>query len=363
MKKLLFLVLLGFLIACSGDTNTVSPKVKPLIEAVYASGFVVSGEEYQLYSQVDGNLAQILVKEGEKVKKGQPLLVIESNQQNARYALSQQAYEMAKKNYSDGSPVLRELKTTIESSRTKFHYDSLNFLRYDNLLKANATTRAEFDRIKLIYENSKNEYALQSSRYDKVKNDLYLALQNAESQWRVAQEESGHYELRSEVDGMVFKIMKERGELVRRSEVIAIVGRGDDFYLKLTVDELDVQRVKVDQNVIVKIDAYPQKVFKGKVSKVYSLIDTRQQSLRVDATLEDTLPANFSGLAVEANIIIRQKDKAIVIPKSVLLPGDSVWIKDSEGKKKLKVTRGIETLDEIEIIEGLDSTAQLLTKK
>ncbi len=363
MKKLSPFVLSFLLLACSGNKDTLTPEVKPLMEAVYASGFVVSGEEYQLFSQVDGNLTETLVKEGEQVKKGQPLLVIESNQQNARYTLSKQSYEMAKKNYSDSSPVLRELKTAIESSRIKYQYDSLNFSRYSNLLKANATSRAEFDRIKLIYENSKNDYSLQSSRYEKVKNDLYLALQNAESQWKVAQEESDHYELKSEVDGMVFKIMKEKGELVRRSEAVAIIGKEDNFYLKLTVDELDVQRLKVGQEVVVKIDAYPQKVFEGKVSKVYPLIDTRQQSLRVDAIFEETLPAGFSGLAVEANIIVRKKDKAIVVPKSVLMPGDSVWIKSKEGEKKVKVIRGIETLDEVEIVDGIDSTMLLLTKK
>ena len=363
MKKILLFVLSGIVLGCSGDKGTITPEVKPLIEAVYASGFVVSGQEYQVFSQVDGNLIQILVKEGEEVKKGQPLLVIESTQQNARYTLSKQSYEMAKKNYSESSPVLNELKTAIESSRIKFQYDSLNFSRYSNLLKANATSRAEFDRIKLIYENSKNEHVLQSSRYEKVRNDLFLVLQNAESQWKVAQEESGHYELRSEVDGMVFKIMKEKGELVRRSEAVAIVGNGNSFYLKLTVDELDVQRLKVGQEVVVKIDAYPQKVFKGKVSKVYPLIDTRQQSLRVDATLEETLPSGFSGLAVEANIIIRQKDRAIVIPKSALLPGDTVWVKSAAGEKKIKIIRGIETLDEVEIVDGIDSTVQLLVKK
>ena len=363
MKKLSLFILSFLLFACSGNNDTLTPEVKPLMEAVYASGFVVSGEEYQLFSQVDGNLVKTLVREGEQVKKGQPLLVIESNQQNARYALSKSSYELAKKNYGDNSPVLRELKTAIESSRIKYQYDSLNFSRYGNLWKANATSRAEYDRVKLIYENSKNDYVLQSSRYEKIKSDLLLSQQSAESQWRVAQEESGHYELKSEVDGMVFKIMKERGELVRRSEPIAIIGKRDDFYLKLTVDELDVQRLKVGQNVVVKIDAYPQKVFKGIVSKVYPLIDTRQQSLRVDATLDDTLPVGFSGLAVEANIIIRQKDKAIVVPKSVLLPGDSIWIKDSAGERKVKVTKGIETLDEVEIAEGIDSTVQLVLKK
>ncbi len=363
MKKILLIIFSGVLFSCSTKKDHLNPEVKPLLEAVYASGFVVSDQEYQLFSLVDGNVVEIRVKEGETVKKGQALMVLESNQQDARYMLSKQSYEMARRNYDENSPVIRELKTVMESARMKYQFDSLNFSRYSNLWKANATSRAEYDRIKLIYENSKNDYALQANRLERTKNDLYLALQNAESQWRIAQEESGRYELRSDVDGVVFRIMKEQGELVRRSEAVAIVGKGNDFYLKLTVDELDVQRVKIGQEVAVKIDAYPQKIFNAKIKKVYPLIDTRQQSLRVDASLEEPLPAGFSGLAVEANIIVRKKDKALVVPKSLLLAGDSIWIKNANGERKVKVTRGIETLDEVEITEGLDSTTNLILKK
>jgi HlyD family secretion protein len=132
--------------------------------------------------------------------------------------------------------------------------------------------------------------------------------------------------------------------------------------LKLTIDELDLQRVKPGQEVMVKIDAYPEKVFHGKVVKMYPLIDTRQQSLRVDAELTDTLPSIFSGLAVEANIIIRENKTALVIPKTALLPGDSVWI-DGKNPEKIKVTRGIETLDEVEITGGITKDSKILLKQ
>jgi HlyD family secretion protein len=159
---------------------------------------------------------------------------------------------------------------------------------------------------------------------------------------------------------MVFKLMKERGELVRRSEAIAVLGKSDEFFLKLSIDELDIQRVKEGQQVAVKIDAYPNTIFRGKVTKVYPLVDTRQQSLRVDASLNDKLPNLFSGLAVEANIIIREKENALVIPRLAILTGDSVWIAHSDGKKKIKITRGIETMEETEITQGLTTESKII---
>jgi HlyD family secretion protein len=351
------------LAACQNNHELLKPQVKPLMEAVYASGFVVAKDEYEVYSQAEGYLSEKLIVDGEEVKKGDPLFIIEAEQQSARYRLAKANYEMAIHNYRENSPVLEELKASIQTSKTKMEYDSLNFVRYSNLIKSNATTRSEFDRMKLIYENARNEYSLQKSRYEKIRNQLYIEVQNAKSQLQITGDESKRSIVRSQVDGKVFKTMKEKGELVRRNEAIAVVGKDSLFYLQLSVDELDVQRVTMGQDVLVKIDAYPDKIFRARVTKIYPMINKQQQSIRVDADLTERLPGGFSGLALEANIIIRQKEKALVIPKTALLPGDSIKIKTADGIRKIKVVKGIETLDEVEIMEGLDSVGTLIVSE
>jgi HlyD family secretion protein len=363
-KTILYLTSAAFVFQSCGDRkDLVKPTVKPLMEAVYASGFVVSEDEYQVFSQADGYLGSKLVNDGQAVKRGDPLFIIEAGQQSARTRIAKENYEMAEKNYRENSPVLRELRTALESSRTKMQFDSVNFVRYSNLLKGKATSQSEYDRIKVTYENSSNDFLLQKSRYDKTRNQLYLDLQNAKNQLQIATDETGRYTLRSDVDGMVFKTMKEKGELVKRNEAIAVIGRADKFYLQLHVDELDIQRIKTGQEVLVKIDAYPDKVFHAQVDKIYPMVNQQQQSFRVDASFTENLPGNFTGLALEANIIIRQKEKALVVPKTALLPGDSILLQTDDGEKKVKVVPGIETIDEVEIMEGLDSTGRLIVKK
>ena len=362
-RKLSFVVFITLLTACQNNHDGVKPEVKPLMEAVYASGFVISKDEYEIFAQAEGYVADKLVQDGDAVKKGEALFVIESGQQPARYKIAKETFGLAAKNYRVDGPVLQELKAAKETAHSKMQFDSLNFIRYTNLLKSNATSQGEFDRIKLLYENSRNEYLLQQSRFEKTKNQLFLEWQNAKNQLVIASDESGRYIVRSDVDGLVLMTAKDKGELIRRNEVIAVVGRKDAFYVQLSVDELDVQRVKPGQEALVKIDAYPDKVFHATITKVYPMVDRRQQAVRTDAELKENLPGWFSGLALEANIIIRKKEQAIVIPKSKLLTGDSLLVQTEEGSKKIKVTKGIETLDEVEIIEGLDTSKLLVENK
>ncbi len=319
-------------------------------------------DEYQAFAQAEGYIVETVAPEGTEVKKGDAIFILESQQQNARYQMAKEAFDMASNNYRNGSPVLNELEAAVRSATTKVQYDSTNLVRYNNLLKQNATPRADYDRIRLLFENSKNDLLLYRSRYDKVKNQLFLELKNAENQWKIASEESERYSVRSEINGRVYKTLKEKGELARRNEAVAVIGSGNAFYLKLSVDEMDIRKVKAGQEVFVKIDAFADQVFQAVVSKVHPLVDSREQSLRVDADFTKPLVGGFSGLAVEANIVIQKKERALVIPKNLLLSGDSVFIQTKDGKRKVKIKKGIETLDEVEVLEGLTAENVLLVK-
>ncbi|MFZ5971706.1 MAG: efflux RND transporter periplasmic adaptor subunit [Bacteroidota bacterium] len=358
MKTIGWLTLL-VLAGCAAK-DTVRPQVKSLVEAVYASGFVVADNEYQVFSQADGAVKEILVSEGSTVEAGQGILVIESNQQDARYRLAKETYDLARINYGPQSPVLLEAENQVKNMYAKYQLDSMNYVRYQNLWKANATRQVEYDRAELAYKSAANDFQSARKRLERTRNDMALNLQQAESQWRIAAEESGNYVVTSKTAGMVFRITRKPGELVRRGELIAVVGKKDKFHLELSVDELDVNRVQEGQPIWVKIEAYGDKLFEGKVTKVYPLVDVRQQSLKVDATLLRQLPGWFSGLAVEANIVVQQKDKALVLPKAMLLPGDSVTVWVGGESKKVKVERGIETLEEVEIKSGITAETQLV---
>jgi len=357
---LLLLIVYG-LLSCSPKEQVVSPEVKSLMEAVYATGYVVAKGEYQVYAQSEGYLTRKVAHEGMEVKAGDPLFIIESDQQAARYRIAAENYQIARKNMQPNSPARQELEAARDAARTRMLFDSANFARYQNLWDKNATTKVDYDRAKLAYENAQSDYRLQFSRLEKVLDQLRVELSNAENQLKIAGDESQRFVIRSQVDGMVFSTAKESGELVRRGEVLAVVGKKDGFFLELNVDELDIRKVETGQRVLVSIDAYPDEIFEASVTQVYPLVDKRQQSARVDAALTGSLPGWFSGLALEANIVIREKKDALVVPKAAL-KSDTILVKTPDGVKPIKVVRGLETLEEVEILSGIDSGAQIIIK-
>lgn len=363
IRYLFFAVLffkLFLIFSCSKKEKTLKPTYKQLTESVYASGSILPKNEYKVYAMADGLLIQSLVQEGDTVKANQALFKIESDIADARFSASKEVYQVSKQNLSQGSPVLRELEIALQNARIKYEQDSINHQRYKNLYEQNATSQVEYDRYATTFKISKNDFLSRKANFEKVRNQLYVDLQNAESQYKINAKDGSNYVVRSTIDGLVFEIYKAQGEAVRRNEALALIGDKKHVYLKLSVDELDIHRIVLGQEVLVKVDAYQDKIYKAKVSKIYQVLNKQEQSFRVDADFMEDFPYNFAGLTAEANIIIQQKNKTLTIPKFALVGMDSVLVKKSGELVKTKIQKGVETLELVEVLNGLSEHDEIV---
>jgi HlyD family secretion protein len=316
--------------------------------------------EYKLYAQGDGVLVQQLVNEGDSVGSNQLLFVLESNATDARSQAATNIYRQSEANLSESSPVLNELEAQVRNARTRLENDSTTYFRLKGLYEQNATSKAEFERAELAYRTSRNDLAARQQALKRTRNQLYVDLQNARSQYRVAAEDAGNYRLRSYTPGKVYEIYKEPGELVKRTEPVALIGSGTRAYVQMAVDENDFTRVQVGQKVLIKVDAFDAKVYEARVAKIYPKLNKLDQTFRVDADFVGDAPDGYYGLTVEANIIISQNPQALTIPKSYVLGGDSVWVKQDGDKKKIKIQTGAENLDLVEVKGGLTKESLVL---
>ena len=354
-----WLVLISFS-ACNKNEPVTKPTYQMLTEAVYASGNLLPSHDYQLFAMADGYLGRRMVNEGDTVKAGQPLFLIESEIPSIRTRTARQNYRIAQSNYE---PALAELASGVATARERMQNDSVNFVRYQNLLVQNATSQIDFDRASLSYQASRNEYQSWQKRYQKARNQLRIELGNARSNYEINRQDQSNFVLKSRIDGLVYEIYKKEGESVRRQEAIARLGDSKKVYLQLSVDELDINKVKAGQEALVKIDTYRDQVFKAKITKVYPMLNARDQTFRVDAEFtQPSFPHLYAGLTVEANIIIRQKNQALTIPKAYLIGNDSVRIKQEGETKTIRIRKGIENMEHVEVLNGLDTNTVLVGK-
>jgi HlyD family secretion protein len=363
--RTLFLLLfaLPFLSGCGSKKATMHPEYKEVTEAVYASGNIYPENEYKVYANADGILLNAFVEEGDSIHSNQVIFHIESEAQDIRSKNAGEIYSTAVENYGVNSPALREMADALSTAKVKLANDSLNYTRYKVLFEKNATSQSELDRMKLVYTTSKNDFDMKKSTIQKLRNQLFVELQNAETNFKTSSIDNANFNVKSLISGMVYEIYKKKGESIRRGEPIALIGDAHKIYAKLVVDEQDIARIKKGQEVLVRVDYNKEKIFKAKVEKIYPKLTKEDQSFRVDAIFTGEQPPVLYGLTLEANIVISQKTKTLTIPKSAIMDGDTVTVIENGEEKKIKIKRGIENLELTEVLSGLTDKSQIVVKK
>jgi HlyD family secretion protein len=349
--KYIFPFTLLFMISCTSEKETTHPQVETISESVYASGIVKSRNQYQVYTTVSGLISEVFVKEGTLVSKGDILMTIrnESSQLNVENAKLAAERADIRANYDK----LKEASVAIDLAQAKVKDDSLLLVRQRNLRAQNVGAQVELDQRELAYKNSTTNYQLALLKYRNLQRDLAFASDQSKTNLKITKSLMNDYAIRAVSDGKVYKIQKERGELVSTLNPVAVIGDAQEFFIELNVDEYDISRIKPDQQVLISMDSYKGKVFEARVETIEPLMNEQSRSFIVSATFTTRPQELYPNLSVEANIVIRSKQKALTIPRTYLV-GDSVVMVGKHEARKVVV--GIMDYRKAEILSGLQAT-------
>ena len=156
----------------------------------------------------------------------------------------------------------------------------------------------------------------------------------------------------------MYDIVPKEGELVNTQIVLMEIGDALHFEIELSVDETDVSLIRKNQNIVYSIDAYKDIVFKGKVEEVYPRINQSNKTSKVIASiLLDSKTIIYSGMSVEANIIISENKNALVIPREFLIQGNK--IKKVGSNELTSINKGASDLEFVEVLSGIDESTEI----
>ncbi len=203
---------------------------------------------------------------------------------------------------------------------------------------------------------------------DQVEN-ANLSLQEAYLQRDKLYDQLDNYTIKAPISGTVVRKNKKAGDTIENgnsaSEALVVIYDMSSLCFELNVDELDIKKMSVGQEVTITADAVEGRAYKGIVENVSingtigtNGITTYPIKVRIEDFDDNLLP----GMNIEARITINESENALVVPVNAVNRGNTVYVKGNkekqedrapEGYKTVQVETGITNDMFVEILSGL----------
>jgi HlyD family secretion protein len=354
----IFLFFASLTPSCKKEIPSIKPELKSITASVYASGIVKSRNQYNIFSSVNGVIKTILVKEGDVIRKGDPIMIIQNltamlNTENVRLSADYNMYER-------NEDKLLQIQKEIELANRKLKSDSLLMSRQNNLWAQGIGTKTEQEQRELTYQNAKTTYENLKIKYRDVKKQLKYASTQSKNNLQISKSTLGDFTIKSELNGRVYSITKEIGEMVSTQSPLGVIGDDSHYILELQLDEYDIIKIREGQEVIVKLDSYQDSVFEAKVTKLNPLMNEKTRTFVIEAEFIEKPSILYPNLSVEANIVLTKKENIITLPRKYIIEDKYVILKDGS---KREIKTGIKDYLLAEIIEGIDISTEVILPK
>ena len=355
MKNYLYFFAFYFLIySCSEEKVFHVVKKGDITESVYASGIIESKNQYKVYPTINGVLDKLFVDEGDVVKIGDSLASILnnsaiSNQKNAEIVASYN-------DYNNQINKIKDLELNASQIEGKFKLDSINFERNKQLYDKGVISKSEFEINELNYNNSKSNYYSILLKITDLKRQLKLNDNQSKNNLNLSRLTKNDLILKSEVQGKVYSILKNKGELVSSQTPVFIVGSEKMYTIILQVDEYDIIKIKKNQTVIVNLDSYKEKTFNAEIIKINPLMNERSKTFSVEAVFLNQPELLYPNLTLEGNILLSERKGVITIPRNFLVEDKYVL---NESGEKTEIEVGLKDFQKIEVLKGLSENQKI----
>ena len=312
------------------------------------AGTVEACQRTKLSTIMGGRIEVLAVKEGDRVKKGQLLMKLWNDDQQAQSTLAMTQVATAQQRVNEAC--LQAANAEREAARQ-------TALREKGFI---STSREESART----EAQARRAGCEASRADV-----------AQFQARVAATriEQGRTSLYAPFDGTIAKIVGEIGEYstpsppgVQTPPAIDLI---DDpcLYVKAPMDEIDAPKIKIGQTVRISLDALPKQSFPGTVKRVapyVSAVEKQARTVDIEANFDKPEDAGklLVGYSADIEVILTVRDDVVRVPTSALLEGGRVLVAGADGKlEERKIKTGLANWEFTEVTEGLNAGDRVVT--
>lgn len=347
------------LISCGKKTEETTPIRKDVTETVFASGVLEANNTYSLTAQTDGYLSKINFEEGDLIITGEVLAEVDNKENNFNTESAEGLYQIAQSNTSSNAPSLMQAKNNITITKSKLDQDQVQWQRYQKLWKENSVALIDFENATLQLKTSKANYESALENYKLIQQQADQQVITNKAQKEVSELMLTHNQIKALANGKVYKKYKEIGDYVKRGDVIALIGEAKTIYAKVNIDEGNIDKVKLGQAALIKLNTNKSKIYNGVVVEIYPSFDEATQSFICKINFTEELDFKIINTQLQTNIIIAKTKAALLIPRNYIDFGGFVQIKGQN--QKVKVVTKFVSNEWVQILKGIDQNTVLIT--
>ena len=283
-----------------GAVTLMSPSQSDV--TLVATGYVYARKKANVAPKAAGRVARFFVDEGAKVKEGDMIVELES--EDARAQLLQVRADIAAS------------RARVERARADLADATTRYNREKELLAKQAGTQAAYDDAKARVDAART--ALSSAEAD------VGSVQARQSAAAVALENT---KVRAPFSGTILRKLVEVGEVIPPFTLTGVVTLAslDDLEVQADVAEAQIHKVKVGAPAEIILDAFPDRRFRGRVTEVRQIVDRSKAAVTVKVGFVDPSAGVLPDMAAKVSFLTKALDDAALkaAPKLVA-PADAV---------------------------------------
>ncbi|MDZ4396335.1 efflux RND transporter periplasmic adaptor subunit [Hydrogenophaga sp.] len=353
--------------------DAVELQAAPLVRSLQFSARVATLSRVEIGSTITGRVQAVLVEEGARVRRGDVLLRLESDELAAALTQAVAAERQASARLAglrstgrtSAQAALAQTDATVRAAQAEL-------TRTDQLVAQGFVSASRLDEVRRTLEVAQAQQAsarAQTRANEETGSDLVQVqaqLAVAQATTQAAQARLAQTTLVAPADAQVLLREVEPGQIVQPGKALLGLALAGPTQIVAPVDERFLDQLQTGQIARVVADAFAGQPLAARVLSIAPSVDAQRGAIEVKLTLDAPAPAFLrEDMTVSVEVETARRDKALVLPLAALrtaLPDGSATVLVSEAgvARSRAVKLGLRTLDAAEVLEGLAEGDEVL---
>ncbi len=362
LKKKLYVTMLSFMVLLLGCGDKIKPGTTREVEKkviktavttatviqqpfIYeAVGTVQARTSSTLSSKIMGAVKAINVREGDLVKKGDLLVMIDDRQVSAQLRKAEAALSEAKRSEMS-------VKSARDAAKATAKLASITYKRYLKLMEEESASKQEFDEVEARFRQTQASLA----QTEAIVEAADQRIQQAEAVVAAALIGKKDASVRAPYDGKVTAKMVDEGDLAAPGTPFFALEKEGVYCVALVLPEKHIQSIRLKQKIKIKIPSIQNRSFEGFVGRIDPSADPKSRTFRIRVALPEDKDIR-SGMFARVEIPVGEAGMLLISSTAVVHEGQltGIYLVDSHQLAHFRLIRiGRAFGDNVEVVSGL----------